>query len=157
MLERRATGVEGAEQIDVDDGLESVGGHAENGSRKISGRSADYEIDLAVLIARSLDRRRQRVVVTHIGRMSRRHAIALSDFRRRIIELLLRTPNQRNLRPILRVPPRNREVDPAAAAGNDGSLPSKHFLSKHSRHLRKPKNVRALQTVDAEIPRLSGS
>src|SRR5579863_8389460 len=50
-----AAGVEGAEEVDVDDAFEGVGGHADGGRGEVTGRGADDDFDLAELFAGVLD------------------------------------------------------------------------------------------------------
>src|SRR5205085_7489197 len=70
MLISRTASVEGAKQVDVDDGLEAIGRHSQRGSGEIPGCSAQQDIDFAVLLACLLKSATDGAVIANISRKS---------------------------------------------------------------------------------------
>ena len=70
VLEDGAAAVEGSEQVDIDDCLESISGHSQSRSGKVSGCTANQNVDFAMRIARRLDGGGKSIIVADIGRMS---------------------------------------------------------------------------------------
>ena len=137
MLERGPAGIERADQIDVDDRLESVGGHSGYESGKISCRSTDDEIDWSMCISRSFDGSRERVIVPDIGRMSGCGTAFTANLFGGVVQRLLRPADESDLRSVLRVPPGDRQSDSATTAGEDGRFPRELRCSEHPWHGRK--------------------
>ena|SRR5438105_14122528 len=127
MLEHGATGVEGAEQVDVDYGFETVGRHAKGRCRKVSRSAADYEIDLAPFITGRFYGGSERIVVPHIGGVPRCGAACFRYFVHRGIQFFLRAADQGDTCPVIRKASRDGEVDPAAAAGDQRVLSGKQL------------------------------
>src|SRR5690242_21184634 len=94
MLEHRTTGIEGAKQIDVDYGFESIGRHTKRGRRKISRSATDDEIYFAVLVPRCLNCRGKSVVLTNVRGMARSFYTGFTNLGSGCIELFLGAPDQ---------------------------------------------------------------
>src|SRR6476619_4240053 len=117
MLERRTTGVERSEKIDVDYRLERVRRHAQRRCRKISRCTTNDYIDLSELLASCRNRGGKHVVVSNIRGKSGCYPTAFGDTRRCSVELLLCPPDEPDFRAMLGIPLRDCEIDPAASAG----------------------------------------
>ena len=59
--------VEGAVEIDVDHGAESVGAHAQGGGEEVAGGARDHDVERPVGVVRLLHRRTDRAVIAHVG------------------------------------------------------------------------------------------
>jgi hypothetical protein len=136
MLERCSTSVESAEEIDIDDRLERVRGHAKRRCREVSGSAADDQIDFAMRVARSLDCAGECVVIPDIGWMSGCNASCFANLVRGSIEFLTSPADQRNPGAVLGESLRDGEIDPASATSDDGGLSIEHFLVEDFRHRR---------------------
>jgi hypothetical protein len=84
--------------------------------------------------ARGLDGASQCVVVAHISRITRCDSAALPYCSGRVVELLLRSPDQRDLRAILRIARGDGEVYSAAAARYHRGLSGEQLFTEYRTH-----------------------
>src|SRR5205823_2176310 len=160
--ECRTTGVERTEQIDVDDGLEPVGGHAECRRGKVSGGSAHDDVDFSMRIARAFNGGCECVVIAHVSRMVRCGTASARYLANCRVELLFRAAYQRNRGTMLGEASSDREIDPTTTAGNEGlfsfeepgckSFGHQPSKDKHIRRARKPTyGVKSLKVVSLRL------
>src|SRR5689334_116764 len=102
MLERSTTRIESAEQIDVDYGFKGIGGHSQRRCWKISGSTANDNVDDSKLFSYGADCRAKSIVVAHIGRKTGCGSTISLNCCRRAVEFLLSSSNQTNLRTVSR-------------------------------------------------------
>ena len=118
ILMRRAHDVEGAEQIDIDDGLERIRRHAEHGGGKITGGPGNQHIDFAELGMRIGQRRRNGRGIAHIGGAAHRLAAQPRQFRDRRLNFVFGAADHRHFGSVRSKAARDAEIDAAGAAGN---------------------------------------
>ena len=121
-MKRSAQHVECAEQIDIDDGLERVGGHAERRRHKIASRPGQNNIDLAV----SRPRLRQRPIdgseIAHIGRHAERLVARIAQALCCGLDLFGRSADQGDFGTRLGKAERHAEIDAAGRTGDESHL-----------------------------------
>ena len=119
LLERRAAGVETAQQVNVNHRLEAVGADLFSGQREVAGGPADQGMDRPEFLAATLHGRFQRRVVAHVGGMGGDPRAERPQFRPRRIEFFLRPAHDAEIRPNRREVAGDAKVDAAAAAGDE--------------------------------------
>ena len=116
---RRAAGVERAEQVDIDHGLESVRRHARHRRGKIPGGAAQQDVDLAQFVARLVHRSLDRRVIANIERGGLREASRAADRRRGRVQFFLLPAHQHDFRAVFGETLRHALSDAAAASGHE--------------------------------------
>ena len=119
VLVRRAARVEGAQQIDVDHRLESVGRHAQHRRGKIARRAAHQDVDRAERLARPAQRVIAFFVIAHVARDSHRFSARRPYTFGRPVEFVLLAPHQTHLGALRRKAFGDAQIDAAAAAGDE--------------------------------------
>jgi len=135
MFVRGTAGVERAKQVDIDHRLETVCGHPERRSRKITGRSADQNIDLAIAIPRLPEDALEGLVFAHVGGEAHRFATRFSNARCRLIQLFLRAAYQCHLGAVLGETLRYAQTDAAAASCHQRDFIPQQVIAKNTRRL----------------------
>src|ERR1051326_4977653 len=134
MFVGRAAGVEGAEQVDVDDGLEAIGRHAGDRGREIARRGTEQNVDGTKLFVGSLQRRGQFVVIADVEGRGCGMAPAFTNCRGSRIQLFLLPSREHGLCSMLCKSLGDTLSDAAASAGNKRDLALKQTFAKYAGH-----------------------
>ena len=111
--------VEGAEQVDIDHGLERIGRHPQHRREEIPRRARDHDVERAELIARLFERAADRAEIAHVGAEADRIVADLGGGIRGFLRI---APDHRDLCAEFGVALGDTQIDAAGAAGDEGDF-----------------------------------
>ena len=130
---RHAQDVEGADEVDIDHGFESIGRHAERRAGKIARRAGDQHVDRAERVMRRFERRRDGLSVAHIGgKAGDVGSPSARKLLQRLIEPFLRPADDRDFGAGRGEGLGDAKIDAAGAARDKDGAPGKvEYVSPH--------------------------